>query len=100
MTEFGDGDGGAWDGARLLLQHCLEGLDRVGLLGALVEAISLYPGESEGDAARVPGAGLDAVDRHFHHLFGAKVDGPPVAADLEFGEPSRFAIGGSRRSCP
>ena len=60
----------------LLLQHCLEGLDRVGLGGTLVEAVSLHPGEAEGDAARVTGAGLDAVDGNFDHLFGAQVDRP------------------------
>ena len=46
--------------------------------GPLVEAVSLHPGEAEGDPARVTGAGLDAVDGDLHDLFGAQVDRPQL----------------------
>src|SRR4029434_7738933 len=69
----------------------VEGADRldgVGLLGALVLPVADDPGEAEGEAAGVAGAGLEAVEGDLHHQLGADVDDPLVGgADGQLLEP-------------
>src|SRR4029450_6286530 len=60
----------------------VEGADRldgVGLLGALVLAVAADAGEAQGEAARVAGAGLEAVEGDLDPQLGADPDHPAVA---------------------
>ena len=60
-----------------------HGVQRVGLLGALVGAMAQHAGEAQGDAARVARAGLHAVEGDLDHELGPHVHRPFVARRLE-----------------
>src|ERR1700753_1144640 len=59
----------------------------VGFRRRLVRAVAQHAREAQGDAARVARAALHAVEGDLDDLLRADVDGPVVAALLEFQEP-------------
>src|SRR5690606_13992594 len=64
-----------------------DGVDRVGVLGALVGAVAQDPGETEGHAARIAGRALHAVEGDLHHQLWTDLYGPLVRGTLgEFQE--------------
>src|ERR1700733_246730 len=56
---------------------------RVGFRRWLVLAVTQYPGEPQGDTARVSRGALDAVEGDLDHEFWTHVDRPVVAVVLE-----------------
>src|SRR5690606_21182762 len=68
-----------------------DGVDRVGVLGALVGAVAQDPGETEGHAARIAGRALHAVEGDLHHQLWTDLYGPLVRGTLgEFQEAFRL----------
>jgi len=62
-------------------------LERVRLVRALVLAISLHPGESEGNSARIARARLNAIEGDFDDELGAHLHHMLVPLGLELEQP-------------
>src|SRR5690242_10602830 len=67
-----------------------DGRERVGFLRPLVRPVPLHAGEAQGDAARVAGAALDAVEGDLDDELGTDVDVVAVARGLQLQQVSRL----------